>query len=622
MDTHRSHSLQNLKAAKQTQLYVPYPPNNRSIRTMKKILLSEILSAPAKTVPPDTPISEVLEKMATLRVSCMVAVDAARRPLGILTERDAVRLLAERRGLDSLKMADVMSTPPFTSSSHIDFREAYRMLLERGFRHLVVVDEQGCILGIVTEGDFLRHLDAGDLSEFKSAEKVMSRNILTVDVGDTLADAISIMSKNRYSCVVVTREQAPCGIFSERDLVRLASKVADIGDMLVGSVVRTPLITAPPSMSLPDAIILMEQHKIGHLVITEHDKLLGLVTRHDLVKTLQGSYVHFLRETIQAQRNELFKLSQQRILFELHDAALAAADNAILIADRQAVIQWANPAFSRLTGYTQEETVGNCISDVVKSGEQSNEFYETLWKTILDGQVWRGEIVNKRKDGTHYHEEMTITPVRIKSDEITHFIAVKQDISERKRVEAQIHDLAFHDALTRLPNRRLLNDRMEHTMSASKRSGRYAALIFLDLDNFKPLNDVHGHDVGDLLLVEVAHRISSCVRETDTVARFGGDEFVVMLSELGVDKAESTAQASIVAEKIRATLAKPYVLPIQSDEAVETILEHYCTSSIGVVLFINHEAHPRDIIKWADRAMYQAKAAGNNSIRFYDSEAE
>jgi diguanylate cyclase (GGDEF)-like protein/PAS domain S-box-containing protein len=313
------------------------------------------------------------------------------------------------------------------------------MLIERGFRHLIVVDRQGCMMGIVTEGDFLRHLEAGDLSEFKSAEKVMSRNILTVDVGDTLSDAISIMSKNRYSCVVVTREQIPCGILTERDLVRLAP-VPDIGGMLVGSLVHAPLITVPPSISLPDAIKLMERHKVSHLVVTEQDKLLGLVTRHDLVKTLQGSYVHFLSETIQAQRNELFKLSQQRILFELHDEALAAADNAILIADKQAVIQWANPAFSRLTGYMQEEVVGNYIRDIAQSGEQSKAFYEAMWKTMLDGRVWHGEIINKRKDGTLYHEEMTITPVRIKSEDITHFIAVKQDITERKHAEQTVRE--------------------------------------------------------------------------------------------------------------------------------------------------------------------------------------
>lgn len=588
---------------------------------MKKILLSEILTTSINTVPPHAPISEVLAIMAAQRISCMVAVDTENRPLGIFTERDAVHLMAERRGLGALKMAEVMSTPPFTSSSDIDFREAYRILQERGFRHLVVVDEQGLLLGIVTEGDFLHHLDVGDLSEFKSAEKVMSRNIVTVDVGDSLADAISLMSRNRYSCVVVTRDQNPCGILTERDVVKLSASMEQAIDMPVGDVMNTPLITVPPSTSLPNAIKHMDSHQIRHLVITEHGKLLGLVTRHDLVKTLQGSYVSFLRETIQTQRDELFKLGQQRSLFKLHDAALAAAANAILIADRQAVIQWANPAFSKLTGYTLEETVGQQIKELVKSGKQSSEFYETLWKTILDGRVWQGEIVNKRKDGTLYHEEMTITPVRSEGEAISHFIAVKHDISERKQQAEQIHNLAFHDALTHLPNRRLLNDRLEQTMAASKRRNHFCALIFLDLDNFKPLNDTYGHDVGDALLVEVAHRISRCVREMDTVVRFGGDEFVVILSELSMDKTASIAQASFVAEKIRVSLAEPYALIIQLDGEAKTNVDYHCTSSIGVVLFNNHAATPGEIIKWADVAMYQAKAAGRNQILFYDPKA-
>jgi diguanylate cyclase (GGDEF)-like protein len=175
--------------------------------------------------------------------------------------------------------------------------------------------------------------------------------------------------------------------------------------------------------------------------------------------------------------------------------------------------------------------------------------------------------------------------------------------------------------LTQLPNRRLLNDRLVQAMAASKRSGRYGALMFLDLDNFKPLNDTYGHGVGDLLLIEVARRISCCVRETDTVTRFGGDEFVVMLSELDADKDRSIAQAGIVAEKIRVTLTEPYALTIQPDGDTNTTVEHRCTSSIGMVVFINHEASPEDIIKWADMAMYQAKEAGRNLIRLYDSKA-
>jgi diguanylate cyclase (GGDEF)-like protein len=156
-------------------------------------------------------------------------------------------------------------------------------------------------------------------------------------------------------------------------------------------------------------------------------------------------------------------------------------------------------------------------------------------------------------------------------------------------------------------------------MLASKRSNHYGALMFMDLDNFKPLNDRYGHGVGDLLLIEVAQRISSCVRETDSVARFGGDEFVVMLSELEEDKTESFAQARIVAEKIRISLAEPYFLTTQIEGQVERKVEHHCTSSIGVVLFTGQESSMDDIFKWSDFAMYQAKQDGRNLIRFYDN---
>ncbi len=183
----------------------------------------------------------------------------------------------------------------------------------------------------------------------------------------------------------------------------------------------------------------------------------------------------------------------------------------------------------------------------------------------------------------------------------------------------KIRNMAFYDALTQLPNRRLLEDRLAQTIAASKRSGFYGALLFLDLDNFKPLNDTHGHAAGDLLLVEVSRRINSCVREVDTVARFGGDEFVVVLSELDADKGKSIIQASIVAEKIRSTLGEPYVLNIQSKGEAETTIEHHCTSSIGVVMFINNETSTEDILKRADIAMYRAKEAGRNLIRFYDA---
>lgn len=200
------------------------------------------------------------------------------------------------------------------------------------------------------------------------------------------------------------------------------------------------------------------------------------------------------------------------------------------------------------------------------------------------------------------------------------FVTTYVDVTERKRAEEEIKTLAFHDALTKLPNRRLLNDRLSQTMATSKRCGCYGALMFLDLDNFKPLNDSHGHEVGDLLLRQVAERLKSCVREVDTVARFGGDEFVIVLSDLGASQSESKSRAHIVAEKIRMTLSKPYCLTISRAGQPDASIEHHCTVSIGVAMFVSQEPGLDNILKWADMAMYEAKEAGRNAVRFHQDD--
>lgn len=229
---------------------------------------------------------------------------------------------------------------------------------------------------------------------------------------------------------------------------------------------------------------------------------------------------------------------------------------------------------------------------------------------------FRGEILNYRKDGTTYWNEVQIVPVSNEQGWFTHWISVHRDVTERKNLEAQILQLAYHDPLTALPNRRLLTDRLQHAMVASARSQEYGAVIFLDLDHFKTLNDTHGHNIGDSLLIEVSHRIAHCVRAADTVSRFGGDEFVVLLNRLDTDKAKSLAQSTLIAEKIRLALAKPYALEIHASAPSQTIM-HECTSSIGVVLFIEHQVCLETILKFADAAMYAAKKAGRNQIRFH-----
>ncbi len=277
-----------------------------------------------------------------------------------------------------------------------------------------------------------------------------------------------------------------------------------------------------------------------------------------------------------------------------------------------------NQSFLRILGYQQaDEIIGKPIHQLIHHShpdgspypepecKMSNAYRHGREIHISDEVFWK-------KDNSAVPVEYWAQPILV-DGVIQGAVATFIDITERKLAEAQIQNLAFHDALTQLPNRRLLNDRLSQTIAASKRNGRYGALMFLDLDNFKPLNDLHGHNVGDLLLIEVARRISNCIRETDTVARFGGDEFVVMLGELDEDKSESTTQAGLVAEKIRNTLAEPYLLTIQQEGRPESTVEHHCSASMGAVLF-NSDSNRENILKSADMAMYRAKESGRNCV--------
>ncbi|MDX8400109.1 MAG: CHASE domain-containing protein, partial [Gallionellaceae bacterium] len=245
------------------------------------------------------------------------------------------------------------------------------------------------------------------------------------------------------------------------------------------------------------------------------------------------------------------KIQAQSIksLEELRLQKFALDQHAIVgVADVRGKILYANDQFCKISGYAREELLGQ-DHRILNSGTHPKEYFREMFHTIAAGKVWYGEICNKTKDGQLYWVATTIVPYMDEHGKPTQYISMRSDITERKLMEEQIRQQALYDTLTNLPNRRILNERLTQTMAISKRSACYGALIFLDLDNFKPLNDTYGHVVGDLLLIEAANRLKNCVREIDTVARFGGDEFVVILSELDVDKAAATLQAQLVAEK-------------------------------------------------------------------------
>lgn len=292
-------------------------------------------------------------------------------------------------------------------------------------------------------------------------------------------------------------------------------------------------------------------------------------------------------------------------------------DDFIAVLDLTGRRLYNNPTYARLFGDIGSMKGTDSFAEI--HPDDREHVKRVFREIVLSGIGLRTDFRFLLPDGSIRHMESRGGLIRNSQGQASRVVVVSRDITERKLAEEKIQNLAFHDVLTGLPNRRLLDDRLIQTMAASKRSGHYAALMFIDLDNFKPLNDQHGHAAGDLLLEEVAHRITGCVREVDTVSRFGGDEFVVLLSELDVDNAKSIVEAGLVAEKIRIALAEPYVLLLQHQGKAGTTVMHRCSSSIGVVMFIDHEISADDILKRADLAMYQAKDGGRNAIRFFDS---
>ncbi|MBI3479964.1 MAG: EAL domain-containing protein [Nitrosomonadales bacterium] len=304
---------------------------------------------------------------------------------------------------------------------------------------------------------------------------------------------------------------------------------------------------------------------------------------------------------------------QKRVEEEVRIAATAFnTQESLMITDPNGVFLRVNHAFTETTGYTADEAIGQ-TPRILKSGRHDAAFYNAMWESIRRTGAWRGEVWDRRKNGEIYPKWLTISAVKGDDGAVTHYVGAHIDITERKAAEEEIKHLAFYDPLTQLPNRRLLMDRLQHAMATSGRSGREGALLFIDLDNFKTLNDTLGHSIGDLLLQQVAQRLQSCVRDGDTVARLSGDEFVVVLEGLSEQTTEASAQTETIGEKILAVLSQPYQLEAH---------EYHSTVSIGATLF-NHQQQPMDdLLKQADIAMYQAKRTGRNALRFFDPQMQ
>ncbi|OGT90732.1 MAG: hypothetical protein A2286_05680 [Gammaproteobacteria bacterium RIFOXYA12_FULL_61_12] len=291
--------------------------------------------------------------------------------------------------------------------------------------------------------------------------------------------------------------------------------------------------------------------------------------------------------------------------------AVEQSPESIVITDLSGRIEYVNETFTRNTGFSHEEAIGRTMG-IIRSGKTPREIYLDLWASLERGEAWQGEFVNRRKDGSEFVESAIISPVRQADGSISHYLAIKQDITETKQALARIDSLTYYDQMTGLPNRGLLMDRLESALATACRRAREGALILINLDRFKTLNDGHGHELGDRLLTAAAERIGSLMRKDDTLARLGADEFALLLQDVDDWHLEVGRRALFVAERIHATLCQPFVFTDSKDVLV--------TASLSIALYPEGDADtPLEIMRRAGMAMHRAKQSGGNQTTFFDA---
>ncbi|WP_292950741.1 MULTISPECIES: EAL domain-containing protein [unclassified Neptuniibacter] len=941
--------------------------------------LKTILSHEVITFAPTALLSIVLLGMQSRSISSVVVIDEANKPVGIFTEQDAIKLMVERKKVSSLLLSDVMSQPVLTVSPNLGYGAAYQLMSEHRVRHLVVVDDDGTLIGLVSEGDFLHHMGMEYLVELKKVEGSMTQHVHTRDCSVSFQEVLSLMNTQRISCVVLTKDKKPVGILTERDMVKLASQDASVSDLSVSEQMTSPLHTVGGEMPLQLASRLMERNRIRRLVVVDcHGRLSGILTRHDIAKALQGSYIEYLQETLERKNKDLrhteallrdieqkafyqslveqisdaifiidaddgrildandqaarnlrmsmsellekrvtdfsltmtsidqwveqhipmlrekgevlietahrrsdasvyptevkarlvtfgtkeyvvsvardlterveanhrLKESEQRfrclfmesplaMAYVDHDGQLISLNNqftevfgysakdlphiecwftlayptpehrgramaywsnvfedaketyglieanehkvcckqgniktvrfsgmtteqgfmaileditaqkqavaalkesaetyfsvittaldgfwivdtlgklvdvnesyvqmsgysreelmamhigdldaiettettqnriqrmvakgretfltkhrhkngkifdvevnvtywpghggqlfvflrdvtqrikdddylrqsavvfdntseGVMITDPQCRIQMVNAAFSQLTGYKEDEVLGKS-SNILNSGLHDKQFYAHMWQSINKTGSWQGEIWNRRKDGTTYPELLSISRVLDSAGRITHYVGVFADISRLKESEEKLSYLAHHDMLTGLPNRLMLQARLEGALGGAKRQDNMLALLLLDLDRFKDINDSFGHAAGDELLKQVSQTLEGRLRSADMVCRMGGDEFAILLEHIS-----HSEDAGRVADDIIDSLSRTWNLSNGCDVSIG--------ASIGISIFPTQSEDAEALLQHADAALYRAKEEGRGRFQYF-----
>ncbi len=442
--------------------------------------------------------------------------------------------------------------------------------------------------------------NAGKRLALVSVLESLNQNVITADSG---RDALRALLEQEFAVILLDVQMPIMNGFETARLIRSRPQSESTPiifvtafsrgetDMVegysIGAVdfIFTPII--PEVLRAKVSVFVDLYHKIQ--AIKRHEEHLEiLVTQRTAALTL-----------------EIAERKQAEVAIRKLSSAMEKVADSIFITDCNGVIEYMNPAFETITGYCREEALGQ-TPRIIKSGKHDEQFYQQIWETLLQGEVYRNVFINRRKDGQLYHEAVTITPLTDEHGKITHYISSGKDITESIQTQERLHHLAHHDALTGLPNRVLFVERLKHALQRAEGRKRAVAVLFLDMDRFKIVNDTLGHEAGDRLLQAMAARLHACIREGDTVARFGGDEFAGFLSDVA-----SPEDVAVVVSKFLDALAPPFLIDGH---------ELFISGSIGISLYPEDGTDTQTLMKNADSAMYRAKQMGGNTSEFYHSE--
>lgn len=580
-------------------------PVSGSVSLSEEPQVGSLVNSGLLTCNPELELRKVALRMHKAQVSCIL-ITRGEQLLGIWTEGDTRKLDFTDPELLAQPIKSLMSSPVISIPYDTKLSEASAFMKERGLRRLLVLNKNGEPLGVLTQSDLVRHQGVENYLLMRNVGSSIRNKPLFLSHDLDLAEAVKQLQYARAEAAVVVRSIGlPPSIITERDLISVLAQ--EYKHLSLSDIANHDLVCVAEDTSLLYAIEFLREHNFRHLGVYALDdngevtkEVIGLLSFTDILASIEYEYVNQLRVALEA-RDSALKASTEHLL--LAQKVIEASLDGIIITNKQGIIQAVNPSFTTLTGYSAEEALGRTPA-MLSSGKHDASFYQNMWQSMLRQGYWQGEIYNRRKNGENYVEWLTVTAIRNNKGEIRQFAAIFSDISDRKQKEKQIHSLAYYDELTGLANRRLMIDRIKTALGNANYQQHKMGLLFLDLDLFKRINDSLGHQAGDEVLVKIARRLELGIREGDSVARIGGDEFVILVPEV-----DNVYELESLAARLTNILTQP--LTVQKNQLV-------VSTSIGISVFPNDGKTVDSLLKHADTAMYRAKEAGRNNYCFYN----